>query len=229
MYSLKDKLTFLKITHIPKVSWSSESPFNLKPKLITCFYLFFGLMLFGLGEALLIVSSLGVTPWTVLAEGVSTIFKISVGFSTFLISISILILWIPLKQKIGIGTISNAIIIASSIDLFVYLLPSVNSYYLSIIYLILGIVFVGIGSGFYLITNLGPGTRDGLMKGISENFKKPISIVRFIIETVAVILGWFLGGTVGLGTIFFAVFIGPLITMSLFLIKIFSKEYRNIG
>jgi len=102
---LKRKLTFLKITHIPQVTWSSESPFNIKPKLITFFYLFFGLTLFGLGEALLIISSLGVTPWTVLAEGVAIKFKISVGLATFLISISILILWIPLKQKIGIGTI----------------------------------------------------------------------------------------------------------------------------
>ncbi len=224
MYDLKKKLTFLKITHIPRVPWSSVSAFNLKPELITFSYLFFGLTLFGLGEALLIVSSLGVTPWTVLAEGVAIKCKISVGLATFLISISILILWIPLKQKIGIGTISNAIIIASTIDLFVYLIPFVNSYYLSIFYLVLGILFVGIGSGFYLTTNLGPGTRDGLMKGISENFKKPISIVRFSIETTVVMLGWFLGGTVGLGTILFAVFIGPLISITLFLIKIFYRE-----
>ena len=221
---LKRKLTFLKITHIPHVTWSSESPFNIKPKLITFFYLFFGLTLFGLGEALLIVSSLGVTPWTVLAEGVAIKFKISVGLATFLISISILILWVPLKQKIGIGTISNAIIIASTIDLFVYLIPFANSYYLSIIYLVLGILLVGMGSGFYLTTNLGPGTRDGLMKGISENFKKPISMVRFSIETTVVIIGWFLGGTVGLGTILFAVFIGPLISITLFLI---NKFYRK--
>ena len=221
---LKRKLTFLKITHIPQVTWSSESPFNIKPKLITFFYLFFGLTLFGLGEALLIVSSLGVTPWTVLAEGVAIKFKISVGLATFLISISILILWIPLKQKIGIGTISNAIIIASTIDLFVYLIPFANSYYLSIIYLVLGILLVGMGSGFYLTTNLGPGTRDGLMKGISENFKKPISIVRFSIETTVVIIGWLLGGTVGLGTILFAIFIGPLISITLFLINEFYRK-----
>ena len=221
---LKRKLTFLKITHIPKVTWSSESPFNIKPKLITFFYLFFGLTLFGLGEALLIISSLGVTPWTVLAEGVAIKFKISVGLATFLISISILILWIPLKQKIGIGTISNAIIIASTIDLFVYLIPFEDSYYLSIIYLVLGILLVGMGSGFYLTTNLGPGTRDGLMKGISENFKKPISMVRFSIETTVVIIGWFLGGTVGLGTILFAFFIGPLISITLFLINEFYRK-----
>jgi len=183
------------------------------------------LTLFGLGEALLIVSSYGVTPWTVLAEGVAIKFKISVGLATFLISLSILILWIPLKQKIGIGTISNAIIIASTIDLFVYLIPFANSNYLSIIYMTLGILLVGVGSGFYLTTNLGPGTRDGLMKGISENFKKPISIVRFNIETTVVILGWFLGGTVGLGTILFAIFIGPLISITLYLIKNFYREF----
>ena len=225
MFGFKQKVSFLKITHIPKVEWSSESPFNIKPKIKTFFYLIFGLTLFGLGEALLIVSSLGVTPWTVLAEGLSIKFKVSVGLATFFISISILFLWIPLKQKIGIGTLLNAIIIASTIDLFVYLIPFASSDYLSIIYLVLGILLVGIGSGFYLTTNLGPGTRDGLMKGISENFKKPISIVRFSIETIVVILGWFLGGTVGIGTILFAVFIGPLIAITLFLIKIFYKEY----
>ena len=224
MNFFKKKLAFLKITHIPRVTWSSDSPFNLKPKLITFIYLFFGLTLFGLGEALLIVSSYGVTPWTVLAEGVAIKFKISVGLATFLISLSILILWIPLKQKIGIGTISNAIIIASTIDLFVYLIPFANSNYLSIIYMTLGILLVGVGSGFYLTTNLGPGTRDGLMKGISENFKKPISIVRFSIETTVVILGWFLGGTVGLGTILFAIFIGPLISITLYIIKNFYRE-----
>ena len=90
--------------------------------------------------------------------------------------------------------------------------------------MVLGILLVGIGSGIYLTTNLGPGTRDGLMKGISENFKKPISMVRFSIETTVVILGWFLGGTVGLGTILFAVFIGPLISITLFLIKKIFKE-----
>ena len=225
MFRFKQKVSFLKITHIPKVEWSSESPFNIKPKIKTFFYLIFGLTLFGLGEALLIVSALGVTPWTVLAEGLSIKFKVSVGLATFFISISILFLWIPLKQKIGIGTLLNAIIIASTIDLFVYLIPFASSDYLSIIYLVLGILLVGIGSGFYLTTNLGPGTRDGLMKGISENFKKPISIVRFSIETIVVILGWFLGGTVGIGTILFAVFIGPLIAITLFLIKIFYKEY----
>ncbi len=225
MFGFKQKVSFLKITHIPKVEWSSESPFNIKPKIKTFFYLIFGLTLFGLGEALLIVSALGVTPWTVLAEGLSIKFKVSVGLATFFISISILFLWIPLKQKIGIGTLLNAIIIASTIDLFVYLIPFASSDYLSIIYLVLGILLVGIGSGFYLTTNLGPGTRDGLMKGISENFKKPISIVRFSIETIVVILGWFLGGTVGIGTILFAVFIGPLIAITLFLIKIFYKEY----
>ena len=219
MSGLKEKLSFLRITHIPKVEWSSKTPFNIKPRLITIFYLILGLTLFGLGEALLIVSSLGVTPWTVLAEGISLKLKISVGLATFFISVSILILWLPLKQKIGLGTISNAVIIASTIDLFDYLIPETPSFFISIIYLILGILLVGLGSGLYLTTNLGPGTRDGLMKGVSENFNKPISLVRLIIETTVVMLGWLLGGTVGIGTIMFAIFIGPLISLALLLIR----------
>ena len=212
-------MNYFKITHIPKVKWSSNSPLNIKPSPKTLFFLFFGLTLFGLGEALLIKSNLGVTPWTVFAEGVAKNFDISIGLATFLVSISILILWIPLKQKIGIGTISNAIIIAFTIDLFVYLLPHNTVMFLSIFEMISGILLVGVGSGIYLITNLGPGTRDGLMKGISENFQKPIYIIRLSIEIIVVILGWLLGGTVGLGTLMFAIFIGPFISVSLVAIK----------
>ncbi len=217
-------MNYFKITHIPKVKWSSDNPFNIKPSPKTLFFLFFGLTLFGLGEALLIVSNLGVTPWTVFAEGVAKNFDISIGLATFLVSISILILWIPLKQKIGIGTISNAIIIAFTIDLFVYLLPISTNTFLSIVQMIIGILLVGIGSGIYLITNLGPGTRDGLMKGISENFQKPIYLIRLSIEIVVVILGWILGGTVGLGTLMFAVLIGPIISVSLIVIKRTNKK-----
>ena len=217
-------MNYFKITHNPKVKWSSDSPFNIKPSLKTLFFLFFGLTLFGLGEALLIVSNLGVTPWTVFAEGVAKNLNISIGLATFLVSISILILWIPLKQKIGIGTVSNAIIIAITIDLFVYLLPYSSNFVLSIFEMILGILLVGVGSGIYLITNLGPGTRDGLMKGISENFKKPIYIIRLSIEITVVILGWLLGGTVGLGTLMFAILIGPIISVSLVLIKSTDKK-----
>ena len=217
-------MNYFKITHIPKVKWSSDSPFNIKPSPKTLFFLFFGLTLFGLGEALLIVSNLGVTPWTVFAEGVSKKFDISIGLATFIVSISILILWIPLKQKIGIGTISNAIIIAFTIDLFVYLLPSNANTLFSIAEMIVGILLVGIGSGIYLITNLGPGTRDGLMKGISENFKKPIYLIRLSIEIIVVILGWILGGTVGLGTLMFAILIGPIISVSLVAIKSTDKK-----
>ena len=184
----------------------------------------FGLTLFGLGEALLIVSNLGVTPWTVFAEGVAKNLNISIGFATFLVSISILILWIPLKQKIGIGTISNAIIIALTIDLFVYILPYSSNIVLSIFEMMFGILLVGVGSGIYLITNLGPGTRDGLMKGISENFKKPIYIIRLLIEITVVILGLLLGGTVGLGTLMFAILIGPIISVSLIIIKSTDKK-----
>ena len=133
-------------------------------------------------------------------------------------------MWVPLKQKIGIGTISNAIIIAFTIDLFVYLLPLSENTFLSIVEMIIGILLVGIGSGIYLITNLGPGTRDGLMKGISETFHKPIYLIRLSIEIIVVILGWILGGTVGLGTLMFAILIGPIISVSLIVIKRTDKK-----
>ncbi len=216
-------MKIFKITHIPKLSWSSKSPFNFKPNLKTFFFLIFGLFFFGFGEALLIISNFGVTPWTVLAEGVANITNITVGMATFIISISILLLWIPLKQKPGLGTICNAIIIALSIDLFVFIIPKTISIYSSILIMLIGIFLVGFGSAIYLTTNLGPGTRDGLMKGISENYKKPITFVRLFIELIVVILGWLLGGTVGLGTMLFALLIGPCISINLLTIKKINK------
>ena len=217
------RLNYFKITHIPNVSWSSSNPFNLRPRAKTLFLLFLVLLLFGLGESLLIISDIGVTPWTVFAQGVAKIFDISIGLATFLISISILMLWIPLKQKVGIGTISNAVIIAFSIDFFVYILPQHNNLTVSFFEVVIGILLVGIGSGIYLITNLGPGTRDGLMKGLSENFNKPIYVIRLLIEVTVVFIGWLLGGTVGLGTIMFAILIGPIISVSLVIIDKFDK------
>ena len=215
------------IKKVPNVSWSSEFPLNTKPKLTTLIMLVIGLFLFGIGEAIIIGSGSGVSPWTVLAQGISSKTNLSVGMATFLISIFILIFWAPLKQIPGIGTILNAIIIASAIDLTLGFIPKPELIYLKILQASFGILIVGIGSGIYLASNLGPGPRDGLMIGLQQKTNTSIPLIRTIIEITAVTVGWFLGGIVGIGTILFVFGIGPCVGVGLTLVEKVSKKRIN--
>ena len=214
---------FLKIKKIPKVNWSSEKPYNLRPKFSTFFFLCFGLTLFGLGEGLLIVSFTGASPWSVLAQGISLNINLSIGTITLLISIAVLILWIPLGLKPGMGTIFNALIIAFMIDLCIKFVPTPSNYTNQILLAVLSVLAVGIGGGIYLISNLGAGPRDGLMIGLQKLTKLPIAAVRGTLEISVVTIGWYLGGTVGIGTLLFAFGIGPCVALGLYLVdKIFN-------
>ena len=215
------------IKKVPNVSWSSEFPLNTKPKLTTLIMLVIGLFLFGLGEAIIIGSGSGVSPWTVLAQGISSKTDLSIGMATFLISIFILVFWIPLKQIPGIGTILNAIIIASAIDLTLGFIPKPELIYLKILQASFGILIVGIGSGIYLASNLGPGPRDGLMIGLQQKTNTSIPFIRTIIEITAVTVGWFLGGIVGIGTILFVFGIGPCVGVGLTVVEKVSKKRIN--
>ena len=214
---------FLSIKSIPKVYWSSERPLNFKPKISSLFFLCFGLSLFGLGEGLLIVSSTGASPWSVLAQGISVHIDLSIGTITFLISFAVLFLWIFLKQKPGIGTILNALIIALMIDLSIKFIPAPDSFIFRLILASFAVLSVGIGSGIYLVANLGPGPRDGLMTGIQKKTNFPIAAVRAFLEITVVSIGWYLGGIVGVGTLLFAFGVGPAVALGLYLVKkIFS-------
>ena len=214
---------FLKIKKIPKVNWSSNKPYNFKPKFSTSFFLCFGLMLFGLGEGLLIVSTTGASPWSVLAQGISLNVHLSIGTITLLISIAVLILWIPLGQKPGMGTIFNALIIALMIDFCIKFVPTPSSYTYQLILAIFSVITVGIGGGIYLVSNLGAGPRDGLMIGLQKKTNLPIAAVRAFLEISVVSIGWYLGGTVGIGTLLFAFGIGPCVAFGLYLVdKIFD-------
>ena len=215
------------IKKVPIVSWSSDFPLNTRPKITTLIMLVIGLFLFGLGEAIIISSGSGVSPWTVLAQGISSKTDLSIGMATFLISIFILIFWVPLKQIPGIGTILNAIIIASAIDLTLGFIPQPDLIYLKILQASFGILIVGIGSGIYLASNLGPGPRDGLMIGLQQKTNTSIPLIRTIIEIAAVTLGWFLGGIVGIGTILFVFGIGPCVGVGLTLVEKVSKKRIN--
>ena len=214
---------FLKIKKIPKVNWSSEKPLNFKPKFSTFFFLCFGLSLFGLGEGLLIVSFTGASPWSVLAQGISLNVNLSIGTITLLISIAVLILWVPLGQKPGMGTIFNALIIAIMIDLCIKYVPTPSNYIYQLILAVISVIMVGIGGGIYLVSNLGAGPRDGLMIGLQKITNFPIAVVRATLEISVVSIGWYLGGTVGVGTLLFAFGIGPCVALGLFLVdKIFN-------
>ncbi len=209
---------FLKIKKIPKVKWSSDKPFNFKPKFSTFFFLCFGLSLFGLGEGLLIVSFTGASPWSVLAQGISLNVNLSIGTITLLISIAVLILWIPLGQKPGMGTIFNALIIAIMIDLCIKYVPTPSNYIHQLLLAVISVVMVGIGGGIYLVSNLGAGPRDGLMIGLQKLTNFPIAVVRATLEISVVSVGWYLGGTVGVGTLLFAFGIGPCVALGLYLV-----------
>ena len=214
---------FLKIKKIPKVNWSSEKPYNFRPKFTTLFFCCFGLMLFGLGEGLLIVSFTGASPWSVLAQGISLNVNLSVGMITFLISVFVLILWIPLGQKPGMATLLNALIIALMIDFCIKYVPTPSNYYNQLILAIVSVITVGIGGGIYLVSNLGAGPRDGLMIGLQKKTNLPIAAVRATLEITVVSVGWYLGGVVGIGTLLFAFGIGPCVALCLYLVdKLFD-------
>jgi len=208
---------FLSIKNVPKVSWSSNKPLNLKPKISTFLFLCLGLSLFGLGEGLLIISFTGASPWSVLAQGISLNIDLSIGTITLFISIAVLIFWIPLNQKPGIGTMLNALIIALMIDISIKFIPTPENYISQLILAITAVLTVGLGGGIYLVANLGAGPRDGLMVGIQKKTNLPIAAVRAFLEITVVSIGWYLGGTVGVGTLLFAFGIGPAVALGLFL------------
>ena len=216
---------FLTIKNIPKVSWSSKEPLNLKPKLSTFLFLCFGLTLFGIGEGLLLVSYTGASPWSVLAQGISNYVDLSIGTITFFISLFVIILWIFLNQKPGIGTFLNVIIIAVMIDVCLNYVSTPESFELKIFLAIFAVIITGIGSGIYLIANLGPGPRDGLMTGLQKKTNFPIASVRAFLEISVVTIGWYLGGTVGTGTLLFAFGIGPCVALGLYIVnKVSTKK-----
>lgn len=220
---MKILVLIFSLKKVPTLSWSSFDTLNLKPRIITLLYLVIGLILFGLGETMLIAANVGVSPWTVLAQGISIKTGYSIGISTFIVSIGVLILWIPLKQKPGIGTILNTIIISIVLDVSLPYLPTPESFFLQALQVFIGVIIVGLGSGFYLISNLGPGSRDGLMTGLQKKTNLPIALIRATIEISAVVFGFYLGGVVGIGTLVFAFGIGPAVSAGLFFVSRFFK------
>jgi uncharacterized protein len=193
---------------IPVTPWSSSgSRWRTGPLSFTVLIL--GLWLFGTAEALLVTARLGNSPWTVLAEGVSLHTPLSIGGATFAISAVILLLWIPVRERPGIGTLANAVVIAVSLGLGVDYLPRPTAFGWQLLQAVSGTVLLALAGAVYLSTNLGPGPRDGLMTGLSQRFGWRVAPVRTCIELSAFLVGWALGGKVGVGTAIFALGVGP--------------------
>ena len=203
---------------IPSTSWRADTTWGLingNQSLQRFLILIFGLTLFGIGEAFLVITSLGNSPWVVLSEGISLNSNLNIGQATFFVSLMVLFFWIPLKQKPGFGTLANIVVISASIELGLLIIPEVNNIVLKVFYVLFGILSVGIGSALYITCGLGTGPRDGLMTGL--HFKTGIRVgrVRLGIELVALIIGALLGGAVGVGTALFALLIGQSVAISL--------------
>ena len=212
------------LTSVPSLFWSAPTPLSIKPPLLSVLFLFIGLSIFGFGHAILFGSNFGVSPWMVLAQGLAIQFEIGIGLSIIVVSFGVLLFWIPLKEKPGIGTFINFFVVAAVIEMTLPYIPYQTDISLKLLQVFVGILVIGIGGSIYLIANLGPGPRDGLMTGISKKTEIPMAYVRNALEISVVIIGWSLGGTAGVGTLIFAIMIGPVIVAYMYLMKtIFEK------
>ena len=172
--------------------------------------LFAGLVLYGIGMALMVESRLGLTSWDVFHQGLSQVTGVSFGLVVILLGIPILLLWIPLRQRPGFGTVANLLVIGVVVDGALGVIPD-GPLLIRAGYLVSGILVIGVGTGLYIGARMGPGPRDGLMTGIVARFPRlSLRLVRTVLELTVLGLGWLLGGTVGLGTLAFALSIGPL-------------------
>lgn len=198
---------------VPITPWRGANRWDLSPKRVSI--LFFGLSIFGLGDSLLIQAGIGNAPWTVFAEGLTYKTGASIGVATFAISVLVLMLWIPLKEKPGFGTISNIVLIASFIEIGTHIFPKAPNYLSGIFYDLIGISLVGVGSALYITCGLGPGPRDGAMTGLHYRTGVRVGRVRMGIEVTVLCIGFLMGGTVGLGTALFALLIGQSVAISL--------------
>ena len=203
---------------IPKTPWRADSTWSLgtgKHHIQRLAILLFGLTIFGIGEAFLVVTGLGNSPWVVLSEGISLHTILNIGESTFLVSVLVLLLWIPLRQKPGFGTLANIVVIAAAIEVGLFFIPEVDNTFLKYFFVLFGIALVGAGSALYITCGLGTGPRDGLMTGLHYKTGVRVGRVRLGIEIVAASTGAILGGSLGIGTLLFALLIGQSVAISL--------------
>jgi uncharacterized membrane protein YczE len=194
-----------------------------RPRRLTQLYA--GLVLFGVSDAMLLMAGLGVDPWDVFHQGLSRRFGLGVGTWAIIVGVVVMLLWIPLRQRPGIGTISNVIVVGLVIDLVLALIPSVHGLGARYAVLVSGVFLNGVATGAYIGAGLGPGPRDGLMVGLAARGHS-IRVMRTSIELTVLLIGWLLGGNVGIGTVLYAVSIGPLAHVFIPRLQIKPREPR---
>lgn len=194
---------------IPHTSWAATSLWTVQYKTISI--LLFALSILGIGDGLIVLSGLGSTPWTVLSQGIAIQTNFDIGWSSFLISCAVMLVWKPLKLRLGLGTLLNIIIIALFLGITTKILTPPTALFSRMIFCLIGILLYGFGTALYLTCHLGAGPRDGLMVGICQRFHLRINVVRSSLEISVCLLGFLLGGVVGLGTVLFATSIGGVV------------------
>lgn len=205
--------------------WSAQrAGWSARP--VTLAVLLLGLWLFGVGEAGLINSRLGNSPWTVLAQGIANHSPLDIGGATILLSVLVLVGWIPLRQVPALGTLANVVVIGVSIDVMRHVLPRPGSVPVRAVEAAAGIVTIGVASALYLTANLGPGPRDGWMTGIHRRLGYPIAPVRVAIELTVLVIGVVLGGTFGVATVAYALFVGYCLAWTL---RLFLRQFQDTG
>lgn len=198
---------------VPITPWRAQSRWDLSFSRVAI--LAIGLSIFGLGDSLLIQAGIGNAPWTVFAQGLTYKTNLSIGQATFVISVFVLLLWIPLRERPGFGTLANILLIASFIEIGTHVFPKATTFSIGVLYDIVGIALVGLGSALYITCGLGPGPRDGAMTGLHYRTGVRVGRVRMGIEITVLCIGYLMGGTVGIGTALFALFIGQSVAISL--------------
>jgi uncharacterized membrane protein YczE len=191
--------------------------------------LLIGLPLYGVGCALTLEAGFGVDPWTVFAQGLSIHTGIGIGWVTNILGFLVLLLWIPLRQRPGVGTIANILLVGTSIQATLAIVPPVHDFWLRIVVFAGGVLAVAVASGLYIGARFGPGPRDGLMTGMHARWGWPVWACRALVEVTVLVIGWLLGGTVGIGTIVFAASIGPLVHVALPLFDTQRGAHRQDG
>lgn len=169
-----------------------------------------GLFLYGIGIAFIVRGMIGAAPWDVLTQGIASHVPLTFGVITILVSIVVLLLWIPIRQKPGIGTVLNALLVGPSADVGFLLIPETETLWVRIVFFTIGLLVLSGATGLYIGASFGPGPRDGLMTGLHRRTGWPIWVVRTGLEVTVVAVGWALGGNVGVGTVAFALLVGPL-------------------
>ncbi|MGW5639761.1 membrane protein YczE [Streptomyces sp. NPDC003832] len=172
--------------------------------------LYAGLALYGASSALLVESGLGLEPWNVLHQGLAELTGLTIGVVSIVVGAGVLLLWIPLRQRPGLGTVSNVFVVGVAMDGTLAALPAAHSLAVRIPLLVAGIVLNGVATGLYISARFGPGPRDGLMTGLHRRTGRSIRLMRTAVEVAVVVSGFLLGGTIGIGTVLYAVSIGPL-------------------